>query len=885
MTVFTVGLVLFLCMASPAGADSTWEDLLALADSLARVHRYDSAITLCMRAVEAAEKQGGSGDSAVALIWHDVGLFHYRAGRVAEAESAIRQALEIRRRVFGQEHREVAKSLNVLAVIYMQRGSNAKAELLFKEALAIQEKLLGPDDPDLASVICNLGILNHRQGRFKEAEALYVRALALKEKAFGPDHPELCSQIVSLADLYIRQERYREAVPLYERHISIKEKAFGKGHPDITWGLAGLARVNRKEGKYDEAKALYERALDIDERAYGPMYWRVGRHLDELSETRRLLGDLDESLELAKRAVATRRQYFRENAGFLSEEDAIQLCEWLRISTSNLLTCYFRMTPDQRRHAQGIADAILATKGEVSDGVFARHRSLADEGDSTLLALAKACQQARKEQSELLVSGPADQPPERFGAQLDSVSRAVERLESDLARLSPSFGLECRFQDISCGKLVSTLPENGVLIEYMRYDYYAIDTDSPEPRYLVMVVDTGGMRWVKDLGTADPIDSAVARYQRNMREVPLAAPDLKEELVAAGDSLLHYLYDAVWAPIASDLHGATLVLVAPDGAMNLISFGGLKNRSGRYLIEEYAIHYLSSGRDMLRLETPERVGAGLLVMGDPDYDAPAAQRVTGAEAPQRSPAPLPSPSGKEQQRQFRSLLSGCRELSETAVDRLPGTAVEVDMVTQTWQRGHPQGADCFLGASATEDNLKAHAAGKQVVHLATHGFYVPASCLAGHEDEPERFTAADRLLLSGLFLAGCNLHGEGAESFDLDDGVLTAAEVCGLNLRGVKWVVLSACESALGEVESGEGVYGLRRAFQLAGARTVISSLWPVADRATVEYIAYLYDHIDHPVWETVRNYSLAVLDRLRSHGYSDHPSKWAAFIACGDWR
>jgi CHAT domain-containing protein len=140
-------------------------------------------------------------------------------------------------------------------------------------------------------------------------------------------------------------------------------------------------------------------------------------------------------------------------------------------------------------------------------------------------------------------------------------------------------------------------------------------------------------------------------------------------------------------------------------------------------------------------------------------------------------------------------------------------------------------------------------------------------------------------LLSGLFLAGANLHGEGADDLGAEDGILTAEEVTAMNLDGTQLVVLSACETGLGEVKSGEGVYGLRRPFQMAGARTVISALWPVSDEVTAEMMSRLYERKDESLPEIIRQLQLETITALRSQNRVDHPFSWAAFIAVGDWR
>ena len=176
--------------------------------------------------------------------------------------------------------------------------------------------------------------------------------------------------------------------------------------------------------------------------------------------------------------------------------------------------------------------------------------------------------------------------------------------------------------------------------------------------------------------------------------------------------------------------------------------------------------------------------------------------------------------------------------------------------------------------------------GHRVIHLATHGFFLGGECqrdLPKRRADSERgFVGENPLLQSGLLLAGANLHGNDADSVGAEDGILTAYEVSAMDFEGTEMVVLSACETGLGAVEEGEGVYGLRRAFEMAGARRVVSALWPVSDKATAELVGRLYESGAQSVPEKLRTLQLEKIKELRDQGKPDHPVYWGAFIVFG---
>ena len=184
----------------------------------------------------------------------------------------------------------------------------------------------------------------------------------------------------------------------------------------------------------------------------------------------------------------------------------------------------------------------------------------------------------------------------------------------------------------------------------------------------------------------------------------------------------------------------------------------------------------------------------------------------------------------------------------------------------------------FYGGDASEERFKSDAPGNRVIHLATHGYFLGGAC-----DSGGAFVGENPLLLSGLFLAGANLHGRDADSLGAEDGILTAYEVSAMDLEGTELVVLSACETGLGEMTEGEGVYGLRRAFQIAGARTVVSALWPVGDEETAELMGRIYQGGDLGIADVMRKVQMEEIHVLRSRGQVDHPFTWGAFIALGE--
>ena len=349
----------------------------------------------------------------------------------------------------------------------------------------------------------------------------------------------------------------------------------------------------------------------------------------------------------------------------------------------------------------------------------------------------------------------------------------------------------------------------------------------------------------------------------------------------------------VWDPVARHLGKARRVFIVPDGTLSLVPFAALPVGRQSYLLEAGpVIHYLSAERDLLPSSDARSTQGGLLAIGSPAFDDRTRSRAS---------ANLGAVGTTSKSRGARA-GEPCGALQNVTFAPLQGTLQEVRELSNVWIKNNASGsatgpASILTGRAAAETTFKREAHRYRVLHLATHGFFLDQACTTGRSGTRAvgRLSAAspstepspdNPLLLSGLAFAGANRRL--SAPIDQDDGILTAEEVASLDLQGVEWAVLSACDTGLGQIMAGEGVLGLRRAFQIAGARTVIMSLWSVDDRATRDWMRALYEGRLSEGLNTadaVRAASLSVLQTRRARGQSTHPFYWAAFVAAGDWR
>lgn len=449
---------------------------------------------------------------------------------------------------------------------------------------------------------------------------------------------------------------------------------------------------------------------------------------------------------------------------------------------------------------------------------------------------------------------------------LNTLRQKKDSLDIKLSSCS-NFAEDVKSRKVTVRQVAQAIPKDSKLLEYVwyvPYDFSAGGTDSikeGKPRYLAMILNNRGKTSIRDLGPAATIDSLILAARKALYEQgTLRQHYLPEESKGQLANASHRLYELAWAPLVEDLKGCDRVLIAPDGQLNLLPFEILPDIHNKYLVEDYGTSYLSSGRDVISTERmTENTGLALL-LSNPNFEL---SRDNFSEVSQ-------------QLGQTRS-LSG--ELMRR-FDPLPQTQSEVIAVRKVLETEMKSAIVLLRGDSATEENLYNYAKSPQILHLATHGFFLEDE--TPHADEDMEGS----LIGSGLAMAGANrMTTRGAMGADSSDGILTALEVLGMDLNGTDIAFISACETAVGAVRNGEGVFGLRRAFQVAGAKSLVMSLWKVPDKDTRELATSFYSN-----WlggltksDALRKSALRILESHREKDGTSNPFYWGAFVLSGN--
>jgi len=839
--------------------------LHALASILWNKGEYAKAEPLYQRALTIFEGALSPEDPRIAITLNSLAALYWNKGDYVKAEPLAQRALAVMERAFGREHPNVAMVVNSLAILHSARGDYAKAEPLFWRALAIWERTLGPENPNVGTALNNLAIIFYDEGEYAKAEPLYQRALAIREKTLGRESPEVVAILNNLANVYLDKGEYGKAKPLYERALAIREKALGPEHPKVAVLLNNLATLYRNKGAYAEAEPQYRRALAIYEKALGPQHPSISASLNELAVLCAARGDIVRAVESQSRANDIAEYNLTLNLGAGSERQKLAYLAFYEKQTGFTFLLHSQIAPEDPQALKLAFTTLLRQKGRALDAMTDTVAALRRHATPQDQKLFDQLIEARSRLASLIHKESDTANLETYRPRLGPLEEKIENLEAELSARSVEFRAHAR--PVTLSAVQSAMPAGSALIEFALYTPQEPRTGKrTPPRYLAYLLAAHAQpKWPKwvDLGEAAPIDRAVDAWRQSLSE---NSPDVNR-LARAVDEL-------VMRPIRSSLRSEPgeirHLLIAPDGSLNLMPFAALVDEKDRYLIERYNISYLTSGRDLLRLQSTQSSKTAPLVVADPLFGR------------------MPNAAARGSRNSFDAGHREGRDVSRRIFFQpLPGTKGEALAIKAILPK-----ASLLLRRQATETALK-QVGSPLILHIATHGFFLDDREERGPEtlslpgNDPLRASdlrlntwaahIRNPLLRSGLALAGANSWKKGD-----DDGLLTALEVAGLDLWGTKLVTLSACDTGLGEIRIGDGVQGLRRALVLAGSESQVMSLWAVSDDRAKDVMIPYYKALRRGEGrgEGLRQAQLRML-RSKAHR---HPFYWATFIQSGEW-
>lgn len=819
-----------------------------------------------------------------------LGILYNDSGQFEKAISQHLEARAIREQLFTKEHDAYAQSCNNLAAIYWNLGQYDNAEPLALEAKEIRGRVKGIPKFKYAISCVNLANIYRDMGKYQQAEPLYIEARKVREEAFTKQHDEYALSCTILADLYYFMKQYDKAEPLYLEAKEIRQKISSNGHY-YAQSCSDLSQLYREMGKYGEAESLaieagkifegfgaaVEADIAINKNSLGSLYFITGKfdmaekfllearnlwqkNLGEqhpfytsntLSLAKVYWGDnkIEKANELYVKAFDAQNAQAARMFSFTSEDEKQLYLDNIAGAEGEYYSFYFDKFNNGNKGQPYLIS--LLRRNQILSSSKQIHQIIYNSGDTALSKKYDDWIELKKQIAALY--SRVDEVPT---GHLKNITEKASVLEKELVRNSVAFQ-KTQQVSIDWKAIQQKLKPSEASIEFIEFNYFDGRRQTDSTYYAALVLR-------KDI--EEPI--SVMLFEKKQLENLLTKTADGQSInsfytrglkIGKDSSLSQLSYNTVWKPLEEKLKGITKIYFAPAGLLHRIAFAALPVDKSSVLSDKYQLVQLSTTA-MVAEQEP-----GYVKQTDKIYLFGGIQYVTDTTA-------------------IQPIVESGSVARRSGFNYLPGTAKEVIGIEKAGRL--KRFSPTVVQGLAAKENIVKNLTGKQspkILHIATHGFFF---------DDPEkkkRGETADSstggkvfqqsgnsLFRSGLLFASANDAWKGKQITGTDDGILTAYEVSNLYLPNTSLVVLSACETALGDIKGSEGVYGLQRSFKMAGVKHLVMSLWKVPDAETAEFMQLFYKNMFEGKAISTAFYTAQSLMRDK---YRKEPYKWAAWV------
>ncbi|MBT3423852.1 MAG: CHAT domain-containing protein, partial [Bacteroidetes bacterium] len=818
------------------------------------------------------EKSLGKDHSYYGTYLNNLAGLYESMGQYEKALPLYLEALTNTEKSMGKEHSSYGFRLNNLAGLYKSIGQYEKALPLYLEALTNTEKSLGKEHSSYGIRLNNLALLYECMGQYDKALPLFLEALTNTEKSLGKDHSEYGISLNNLAGLYESTGQYEKALPLYLEALTNTEKSLGKNHSEYGISLNGLAGLYESIGQYEKALPLYLEALTNTEKSLGKDHSAYGIRLNNLSALYTSIGQYERALPLNLEAKKLIINNIDKNFSFLSEKEKEAYLKTVFFNFKIYLSFFEKYKTIEPSLSGQAFDIELTFKGLILNSNIQVKESIQQSGDVSAIKIYQEWMNVKSVLSKQYSIAIKDRRTD-----IETLEEQANNLEAALTKISSSFkktetSLKTKWEDVQ-----KTLKENEAAIEFSSFDYNNGKDWTDSILYVALVIRKKDIYpqmitlfeqkqleqlWEKKSGNDN---NFVSMLYRGAKTVTTADQPTYEK----------QLYELLWEPLGSFLKDVKTVYYSPSGLLHQIAFSAIPINDSVLLSDVHQLHQLSTTAQLVNKITEQvSPAASIVLFGGIEYDTePDLMLVNAGKVTTENEQLLASRS-----------LPGDLERSG-GWNYLPGTLKETDAISKLSQSKKIT-TTYYKGNEALEESIKS-LTGKsspQILHISTHGFFFPDpkkdynEMNTFSEGKEKVYRQSDNPLnRSGLLFSGANNAWSGKDvPQELEDGILTAYEVSNMYLPNTRLVVLSACETGLGDIKGSEGVFGLQRAFKMAGVEYIIMSLWKVPDNETAEFMEIFYTCLFSGTTIPV---AFNFTQKQMKTKYKNDPYKWAAFV------
>jgi len=857
---------------------SKYAGILQLVGKINRDYsNYDSAESVFSIALEIYEESGQNCLNQHQEVLKELGRIAIIQGRYEEGLNYLNRALEILVKGDYKETPALASVLNYYGNAYKGLGLYDTAKSCYLYALDIR-KIDGPLETSVAEPANNLGELYILMGlrdniSFDTAKTYFDMAFKARSLTYGSNHIYLLYTYIGKGKAHYYLNEYHQAESLFLHSKKICESSLCDDHEHLAWAYEWLGNTYMARGLYEDAKTHFDKALKIYSGKFGIEHSRTIPTVQALAHLHGSSGNYDSSLTYYNKLLNFRQKFVSNVFSYSIEEQKRRFLKDNPLVLHSLISLALKS-----EKAKPLAlEMILKGKAAIIEASTDEKQMTFCSDDLKIHSTMDYFDTINEQISTLTIRAQIANNPKKYINDLGILYAIRDSLEHEL--------LSClEFKDylastnFNIEDITNELDSNSLLLEYICYSPYSFDSTGNElartgsPRYLGLALDYAGNIEIEDLGTSEPIDKAISNIRQRINESPdQLALEFGLEDESELKMLLSNLKEILIGPFDNMLSKNKELYICPDGQLNLIPFEILCDSSGQYLIEKTEISYLSSGSDLIKYRQKDELQRNALIIADPDFDS------INSAINQSYPSSFTTLLSNTSSEDLHSRASTCFNSRFFPINQ---TRIEADSIYRLLKSHLNFTVHLYTGINAREQSVKDISDDIGVLHLATHGVF------CDNQDTDIGIISENPLLRSGLIFAGANRNFDNPDdpSLRYENGILTAFEISGLNLSNIELVVLSACKTAMGKVENGEGVYGLRRSFQMAGAESIIMSLWNVPDTETRKLMTSFYRNwiSSKSKKKALRKSILEIMDHCRDRYNCTHPYIWGSFVLLG---
>ncbi|MEQ9285505.1 MAG: CHAT domain-containing tetratricopeptide repeat protein [Cyclobacteriaceae bacterium] len=850
---------------------------------------YEASEKNYLAALDAFEASGQYASLNMVTNLSSLALMYEKTGRLPEAEEAYTEALSILNRLPGDNEDYFQTIFNNLGGTYYLLGKYADADRELEKAMLIAEDFYGKDSDIYAIALSSQADSYFFQKRYDEAGSKFKEARDIFIETQGEDSYDAALMSYNLARVFREKRQFDKALE-YNKQASEKLKnIIGDEDDEYVRSLMNMGNTYNTIHNYSDAAKYYDMALKIRKKNLGTNHPRYAETTQKLALLNWAMDNKEEAIDFYKE---TFENYFAQIEAYFptmtEEEKAKFYNSKVKVTFEQFNSYAFDKGIDDKSLWGDMYNYQLATKGLIMYATGKVRASIMDSGDSVLIEKYNTWISQKEQLSKLFSSVKDDIFSRNF--KIDSITRAADKLEKEISVQSKAFANTYTQNRVTWQQVQQKLKPGEAAVEMIRFRSFTPDSAG----YFTDEIFYAGLVLTPE--TMEHPELVVLRNGKMMEHRFLA--NYRNAIKYKVEE--NHSYRLFWRPIANKLQGIKKVYFSPDGIYNQISINTLQNpATKKYTLDELEIKVVTNTKDLVAFAPTQGAnpsGGKAHLFGFPNYNMGHIERQNSqedklsemdGEKTGLNPASERSARGSRATRGggirggiSRGLRGNLQRYinSNDLLAMLPGTKKEIENISDQYEiNGKPPSA--LFGDNAIEDSVK-NLNSPQTLHIATHGFFL-------ENQEPEEGVEIDKyvenpLLRSGLILAGANSFlqtGSISDQFsDGQDGILTAYEAMNLNLDQTDLVVLSACETGLGEISNGEGVYGLQRSFQIAGAKSIIMSMWTVDDAATQELMTNFYSE-----WLQTgdKNKSFINAQKKLKEKWKE-PYYWGAFVMVG---